>query len=91
VNQHTAPAERFKDISKRHPGVNLQTEIVHRPYSHLIEKHLPGSFTERFGRLFRKQKIDTVVISGIDSNVRDTTARQSLHLGIPVEFCQTQQ
>lgn len=88
VIQHTAPQRDSKTFRKGSQEWNLHTEIVHRPYSHLIEKHLPGSFTGTdLEDYLRKQKIDTVVISGYMTQMCcDTTARQALHLGFAVEF-----
>lgn len=88
VIQHSAPQKDSKTFLKGSQGWDLHTEIANRPYSHLVEKHLPGGFTGTdLESYLRKQEIDTVVISGYMTQMCcDTTARQAVHLGLGVEF-----
>ncbi|NSW91908.1 MAG: isochorismatase family protein [Firmicutes bacterium] len=54
----------------------------------LVEKNLPGSFTNTDLEKWLKDKgVDTITICGYMSQMCcDTTARQGLHLGFFVEF-----
>lgn len=56
--------------------------------SGIIDKKLPGSFTDtELEDLLKKMGIDTVVICGYMTQMCcDTTARQAVHLGFSVEF-----
>jgi nicotinamidase-related amidase len=55
---------------------------------HLVDKRLPGSFTNTDLEAFlRGREVDTVVISGYMTQMCcDTTARQAAHMGLGVEF-----
>ncbi len=66
----------------------LHPEIVQRKHSVLIEKTLPGSFTDtHLEEWLRNNDITTVVISGYMTQMCcDTTARQAMHLGFAVKF-----
>ncbi|MBO3462494.1 MAG: cysteine hydrolase [Aetokthonos hydrillicola CCALA 1050] len=88
VVQHTQPDADSPIFRKGSPEWELHPEIIKRPHDLLIEKNLPGSFTNtKLEAWLRKWEIDTVVISGYMTQVCcDTTARQASHLGFSVEF-----
>lgn len=88
VVQHTAPQSDAPFFRKGTEGWQLHPEIAARPYDHLIEKNLPGSFTGTDLELWlRGRQIDTVVITGYMTQMCcDTTARQAFHMGFQVEF-----
>lgn len=66
----------------------LHAEVESRPRDVMIDKQLPGSFTDTALQDFLKSnEIDTVSIAGYMTQVCcDTTARQAFHLGYQVEF-----
>ena len=66
----------------------LHSEIESRPRDILIDKQLPGSFTNTGLEQFLKDhRIDAVTIAGYMTQVCcDTTARQAFHRGYRVEF-----
>jgi nicotinamidase-related amidase len=66
----------------------LHAEVEARPRDILIDKQLPGSFTNTPLAEFLKQRgIDTVCIAGYMTQMCcDTTARQAFHRGYKVEF-----
>lgn len=66
----------------------LHDEVESRPRDVLIDKQLPGSFTNTpLDDFLREKKIDTVSIVGYMTQVCcDTTARQAFHRGYNVEF-----
>ena len=68
----------------------LHDEVESRPRDVLIDKQLPGSFTNTDLELFLKERnIDTVSIVGYMTQICcDTTARQAFHRGYKVEFLQ---
>lgn len=70
------------------PGWELHPEVAARPRAHLVDKHLPGSFTGTdLEPWLRKQGVDTVTIAGYMTHMCcDTTARQAAHRGLTVEF-----
>ncbi|MEA5623789.1 cysteine hydrolase family protein [Nostoc sp. UHCC 0251] len=88
IVRHTQLAENSAMFRKGSPEWELHPEIIKRPYGLLIEKSLPGSFTETELETWLKERnIDTVVISGYMTQICcDTTARQASHLGFSVEF-----
>lgn len=65
-------------------GWELRAEIAARPRDVLIDKHMPGSFTDTpLGAWLDERSIDHVTICGYMTNVCcDTTARQALHRGM---------
>lgn len=69
-------------------GWDIHEEIMRREHVRIIDKHLPGSFTDTGLEAFlRGIEIDTIVISGYMTQMCcDTTARQAVHLGFSVEF-----
>jgi nicotinamidase-related amidase len=88
IVQHTATAENAETFVKGSPGWELISEVSKRPYDHLVEKTLPGSFTGTdLESWLRESDIDSVTISGYMSQMCcDTTARQAFHRGFKVEF-----
>lgn len=70
------------------PGWEIPTEVISRPHDVVIEKPLPGSFTDtNLEAWLREREIDTVVICGYMTQMCcDTTSRQAVHLGFSVEF-----
>jgi len=88
IVQHTAPQKDSQTFVKGKKGWQLHAKIQEIKYSHLIEKNLPGSFTNTdLEKWLNDQAIDTITICGYMSQMCcDTTARQGLHLGFSVEF-----
>lgn len=86
--QHTAPQKDSKTFRKGSQEWKLHPAIAETPHEHLIEKNLPGSFTNTYLESWlRKRNIDTVVITGYMTQMCcDTTARQAVHLWFSVEF-----
>ena len=66
----------------------LHAEVESRPRNLLIDKQLPGSFTNTpLDEFLKERGIDTVCIAGYMTQVCcDTTARQAFHRGYQVEF-----
>ena len=66
----------------------LHDEVSSRPHDLLVDKQLPGSFTNTpLDEYLKAAEIDTVTIAGYMTQVCcDTTARQAFHLGYGVEF-----
>lgn len=88
VIQHAAPQPNSSVFVKGSHGWELHSEIAKRPKDVVIEKHLPGSFTNTpLDGWLKKHGIHTVVIAGYMIQMCcDTTARQALHLGYAVKF-----
>lgn len=88
IVQHAAIAQNAPVFKKGSPGWELHPDIARRPHDLLIEKTLPGSFTNtNLETWLRANNIDTVVIAGYMTQMCcDTTARQAFHLGFNVEF-----
>ena len=70
------------------PMWQLHTEVESRPRDILIDKQLPGSFTNTDLESWLKSvDADTVSIAGYMTHMCcDTTARQAFHRGYRVEF-----
>ncbi len=66
----------------------LHDEVAARPRDILIDKQLPGSFTNTpLDQFLKDKKVETVTIAGYMTQVCcDTTARQAFHRGYKVEF-----
>jgi nicotinamidase-related amidase len=66
----------------------LHPEIDRRARDHLIDKHLPGSFTGTpLESILTAAGVDTVAITGYMTHMCvDTTSRQAAHLGLAVEI-----
>lgn len=77
VIQHTAPQADAKTFVSGSEGWKLHPEIKSQKYNHLVEKHLPGSFTGTdLEKWLQDNGIDTIVISGYMTQMCcDTTAR----------------
>lgn len=80
------PSKPF--FQKGTTGWELHPEVKSRPHDLLIEKTLPGSFTNtQLEPWLRERHIDTVTIAGYMTHMCcDTTARQAVHRGLTVEF-----
>ncbi|MDA8743471.1 cysteine hydrolase [Rubripirellula amarantea] len=66
----------------------LLEEVESRPRDLLVDKQLPGSFTNTdLDDFLKANNVDTVCIAGYMTQVCcDTTARQAFHRGYAVEF-----
>lgn len=69
-------------------GWKLHRELEERPSDLLLEKALPGCFTNtKLKEWLDARNIDTITIAGYMTHICcDTTARQAMHLGYKVEF-----
>lgn len=88
VIRHHQPDPKSPVFCKGSDLWQLHDEVASRPRDVLIDKQLPGSFTNTPLDLFLKERgIDTVTIAGYMTQVCcDTTARQAFHRGYKVEF-----
>lgn len=88
VIQHHSPQPDKPFFQKGTPGWELHPEIAARPCDRLIEKTLPGSFTDTpLESWLRDCGVTTVAIAGYMTHMCcDTTARQAVHRGFTVEF-----
>ena len=88
VVRHHQPDPESPVFRKGSDMWQLHDEVETRPRDVLIDKQLPGSFTNTQLDLFLKEKgIDTVCIAGYMTQICcDTTARQAFHRGYKVEF-----
>jgi nicotinamidase-related amidase len=86
--QHTPLAKDAQTFIKGTPEWALHDEVAKRPHDLLLQKPLPGSFTNTNLEAWLKQRsIDTVAVCGYMTQMCcDTTARQAAHLGFSVEF-----
>jgi len=84
-HEGTQQAAAFVKGSK---GWEIREELLEKEYARIIDKNLPGSFTDTgLEDLLRGMGIDTIVICGYMTQMCcDTTARQAVHLGFSVEF-----
>jgi nicotinamidase-related amidase len=66
----------------------LHPEVERRARDHLIDKRLPGSFTDTpLETILADAGVDTVAITGYMTHMCvDTTSRQAAHLGLGVEI-----
>lgn len=85
VQHHSTDMPIFRKGSKEW---ELHAEVAGRPRDLLIEKTLPGSFTNTpLEAWLREHGITTVAISGYMTHMCcDTTARQAVHRGFKAEF-----
>jgi nicotinamidase-related amidase len=85
--QHSAE-ENAPMFAKGSNGWELHDNIKAKTYYQLIEKSLPGSFTNTdLEKILKELGCDTVTIAGYMSQMCcDTTARQAVHLGFDAEF-----
>lgn len=82
-NQGSAGAfAKDSNSSKLHP------RLIEKPYNYIVEKNLPGSFTNtNLEEILKNNGVNTVVICGYMTQMCcDTTARQAFHMGYKVEF-----
>jgi nicotinamidase-related amidase len=86
--QHTAPQSDSSTFRKGTSEWELHRDVASRPHDLLIEKRLPGSFTNTpLEEWLREHGVDTVVIAGYMTQMCcDTTARQAIHRGFNAEF-----
>jgi nicotinamidase-related amidase len=85
--QHTNPSDA-STFANGTDGWEIHSQIASKHHDRLIEKTLPGSFTETNLEDYLKQNnIDTITIAGFMTQMCcDTTARQAFELGFNVEF-----
>ena len=85
--QHTNPSDA-STFANGTGGWEIHSQIASKHHDRLIEKTLPGSFTETNLEDYLKQyNIDTITIAGFMTQMCcDTTARQAFELGFNVEF-----
>jgi nicotinamidase-related amidase len=88
VVRHHQPDPQSPLFRKGSDMWQLHAEVEARPRDLLVDKQLPGSFTNTPLESFLKERgIDTVCVSGYMTQVCcDTTARQAFHRGYNVEF-----
>jgi nicotinamidase-related amidase len=88
VIQHHFPQPEMPLFQKGTPGWELHPEVAARPHDMLVEKTLPGSFTNTsLESWLRDRDVSTVTIAGYMTHMCcDTTARQAVHRGFTVEF-----
>ncbi|KGK81610.1 isochorismatase [Desulfosporosinus sp. HMP52] len=86
--RHEAPQKNATTFVKNTRGWHILEELLKKEHLCIIDKKLPGSFTDtELENLLKKMDIDTVVICGYMTQMCcDTTARQAVHLGFSVEF-----
>lgn len=85
--QHAAPPESPL-FAVGSAGFALHPVVAERPYTVLLEKTLPSSFTGTgLAEWLTERGIDTVVIAGyMTQNCDESTARDAVHRGFAVEF-----
>lgn len=88
VVQHHFPSDGLPIFRYGSAGWELHAEVARRPRDLLVEKQLPGSFTNTpLESWLRERGIDTVTIAGYMTHMCcDTTAREAVHRGLTVEF-----
>lgn len=66
----------------------LHPEVERRDRDHLVEKTMPGAFTDtQLASILAAEEIDTVAIAGYMTHMCvDTTSRQAAHRGLAVEI-----
>jgi nicotinamidase-related amidase len=86
VRHHVTDDKPF--FRKGTPEWALHPEVAARPRDLLVDKSLPGSFTNTpLEGWLRGQGVDTVTVAGYMTHMCcDTTARQAVHRGFAVEF-----
>lgn len=88
VIRHHQPDPDSPIFCKNSEMWQLHEEVEQRPRDVLIDKQLPGSFTNtNLGDWLKQVHADTVSIAGYMTHMCcDTTARQAFHRGYKVEF-----
>lgn len=86
--RHEAPQNDATSFIRGSKGWEIREEIQKKEYVRIIDKNLPGSFTDTgLEDLLKEMGVDTIVICGYMTQMCcDTTARQAVHLGLSVEF-----
>jgi nicotinamidase-related amidase len=85
IQHHSADLPIFRKGTKEW---ELHPEVASRPRNLLVEKTLPGSFTNTvLEDWLREHGVTTVSIAGYMTHMCcDTTARQAVHRGFKTEF-----
>lgn len=88
VVRHHQPDPNSPVFRKGSDMWQLHDKVASRPRDVLIDKQLPGSFTNTpLDEFLKERGIDTVSIAGYMTQMCcDTTARQAFHRGYNVEF-----
>ena len=88
VVQHTMLSKDLPIFQRGTPQWELHADIASRGSELVVEKNLPGSFTNtELETWLRKNGVDTLVVSGYMTHMCcDTTAREAVHRGFKVEF-----
>ncbi len=88
VVRHHQPDPHSPIFRKGSDMWQLHDEVEARPRDIVIDKQLPGSFTNTpLDQFLKERNIDTVSIAGYMTQMCcDTTARQAFHRGYNVEF-----
>lgn len=88
VIQHTSAARNAVTFRKGTHNWELHPEITRRHTDIVIEKNLPGSFTNtNLGTWLTEREVSNVTIAGYMTQMCcDTTARQAFHRGYAVDF-----
>lgn len=86
--RHEATQKEAAAFVKGSRGWEIHEDLLAKPYARIIDKTLPGSFTDtELEACLRDMGVDTLVICGYMAQMCcDTTARQAVHLGFAVEF-----
>ncbi|MEG6586758.1 cysteine hydrolase family protein [Dendrosporobacter sp. 1207_IL3150] len=86
--RHEAPQKDSAAFARGSSGWEIHEELLKKERLCIIDKKLPGSFTDtELENLLRQFGVDTVTICGYMTQMCcDTTARQAVHLGFTVEF-----
>jgi nicotinamidase-related amidase len=86
--RHHQPDPASPLFRKGSPAWELHPELARRPHDLLLDKALPGCFTNTvLDDWLRERGIDTIAIAGYMTHICcDTTARQAMHRGYKVEF-----
>jgi nicotinamidase-related amidase len=88
IIQHSNHAPDAKVFKPGSTGWEIHPEVKKRPHEVLIEKTLPGSFTNTIlDAWLRDHAITSLIISGyVTPMCCDTTSRQAFHKGYHVKF-----
>jgi nicotinamidase-related amidase len=88
VVRHTSSGDDAPIFRAGSHAWELHPEVARRRYDHLVEKHLPGSFTgTSLEGILSEAGVDTVAITGYMTHMCvDTTSREAAHRGLGVEI-----
>jgi nicotinamidase-related amidase len=86
--QHSALTKNSKTFLKGSMEWEIHPEVLKRDYDLIIEKNLPGSFTNTdLDQYLKDCGINSIAVCGYMTQMCcDTTSRQAFHLGYDVEF-----